>query len=330
MSEPRRPGIPIQKARRIHADNQARGARARTHLERHRSRRRSVLAREARGGRRGQGAGAPTPARRRIVIAAAFVLSVGLGAAFGSPALDAAGMLGGGSAARIERISVQGNYWLSSRDVAVATGVAPGQTGAEIEVDVVGERLRAHPWIRNAQVMRLPTGHLLISIEEREPVALLAPATAAPDAPAAWRLVDDAGTPFARVSDPTARPIGAETAADWPRLRGGEQLGDGAAHPELAAALVLSRHVEEARLSGLLGGERPLELVLPSSDDSQGWVLDPGPGRPRVILGHDRLAERIDRLEALLRSELVELRGAEEIDLRFADRAVLRSGAASS
>lgn len=329
MSDPRRPGIPIQKARRIHADNQARGARARTQLERNRSRRRSVLAREARGGRRGQGGAEPTPARQRLTIAVAFVLSVGLGAAVGWPALDAVGELGGRSGARIERISVQGNYWLSSHDVAMATGVAPGQTGAEIEVDVVGERLRSHPWIRDAQVMRLPTGNLLISVDEREPVALLASAsTTATDAPAAWRLVDDAGTPFAHATDPTAHPIGAKTAAGWPRLRGGDQLGDGAAHPELAAALVLSRHVEQARLAGLLGGDRPLELVLPRSGDPRGWVLDPGPGRPRVILGHDRLIERIDRLETLLRSELSELRGANEIDLRFADRAVLRSGPA--
>jgi cell division septal protein FtsQ len=323
-----RPRVPAQKARRIQADNQVRGQRARTRLERNRNRHRSLLERQARNGRLGQGAFGSAEARDRWIAGLAFATSVAVGALFGWPALDAAGLLGDGTPEHIERIWVQGNRLLSSRDVAAATGVEPGQRGADVQVEAVSARLRAHPWIRDARVMRLPTGKLLVAVEEREPVALLAAEQSA-GPQAVWRLVDEAGTPFDRTDGEPARRLAADTTRAWPRLRGGESLADGEAHTELTAALALSRRLDDARLAPLLGGD-PIELHLPRDGDPEGWVLDPGPGRPRVILGRDQLAQRIDRLEALLLSQLDELRGAVEIDLRFADRAVLRSHAASS
>lgn len=332
MSEARRggsrPRVPAQKARRIQADNQVRGQRARTRLERNRSRHRSLLERQARDGRLGQGAFGSGEVRARWIAALAFAASVALGASCGWPALEAAGLLGDGTPEQIERIWVQGNRLLTSHDVAAATGVEPGQRSADVQVEAVSARLRAHPWIRDARVMRLPAGKLLVAVEEREPVALLAAEDSA-GAQSVWRLVDEAGTPFDRTDAAPARLLDADTTRAWPRLRGGESLADGEAHADLTAALALSRRLDDARLSPLLGGD-PIELHLPRAGDPEGWVLDPGPGRPRVILGHDQLAERIDRLEALLRSQLDDLRDAVEIDLRFADRAVLRSHAASS
>ncbi len=324
MSERRRRAVPGQLARRIQAENQARGQRARTHLERARKRRRSALQRAARSGRRGDRTTQHDPIRRRLVVAGAFAISVIAGAVFGWPTLDAAGTWSAGHPVRIERIAVQGNRLLSSRDVAAATGVAPGQMGADVAPDEVGRRLREHPWIRDAQVLRLPTGKLLISIDEREPAALLAPSDEA--GALGWRFIDATGTPFAHRDAPGPSLLDTRTSAEWPRLRGGERLADGQAHPELAAALALTRHVRAEGLAELLAARDGLELRLPEPGDPQGWVLDAGRGRPLVILGHDRLIERLGRLETLLRSQTGELRGTDQIDLRFADRAILRSG----
>ncbi len=320
----RRP-LPVQKARRIQADNQARGQRARTHLERARKRSRSRLQRRARSHRRGRGAGVTSTVRRRLVLACAFAASTLAGALFGGPIVEAVGALGDAGPGRIDTIAVQGNTLLSSRDVAAASGVDPGQIGNSLETERVGERLRAHPWIAEAHVMRLPPGKLLIRIEEREPAALLAPVGAGPSA--GWRYVDASGTPFAHSSERGPRAL--DAGASWPRLRGGEALEDDRAHPELAAALALSRHLRAGRLDTLLGAEGDLEVRLPEPSDPRGWVLEAGPDRPRVILGHERLAERVDRLAWLLQSRVDALRGTTEIDLRFADRAVLRSGEAS-
>lgn len=328
MSERRRPRIPLQRARRIHLENQARGQRARAHLERVRSRHRESLARSTRNRRRGDAPQHVRAGRRRVLVAALFVGSLAAGLTWAWPALDLARTWGGEAPVRIERMAVQGNRVLSSHDVASATGVRPGEEGSAVDPEAVRERLRTHPWIRDAQVLRLPTGKLLVSIEERAAVAVLAPSGS--DDPAQWRFVDEAGTPFAVVA---ATPALAQADADgrpWPVLRGGETLGDGQAHPELAAGLALVHHLRAGAVPALLDAPDRIELHLPRPGDPQGWILDGGDGRPVVILGHQQLLDRLARLEALLRSRIGDVRTATHIDLRFAERAILRSASASS
>lgn len=256
-----------------------------------------------------------------------FIAAFAIGLAWAWPVIDFARAWGIDEPLRIERMAVYGNHMLSSHDIASATGVRPGEDGFSVEPGIVRERLRAHPWIRDAQVMRLPTGKLLVSVDEREPAAVLAPSNAAHAG--AWRFVDASGTPFSPLGDLDAMALETLEGRAWPRLRGGEALADGQAHPELAAALDLLRHLNEGPLPDLMAAREAIELHLPRSGDPQGWVIGSGADRPVVILGHDQLLDRLGRLETLLRSQLGDVRAATQIDLRFADRAILRSSAVS-
>lgn len=331
MSERRTTRIPLQRARRIHVENQARGQRARVHLERARGRQRETLLRTARSRRRGDAPQQVWAGRRRILAMTLFALSLAAGLTWAWPALDLARTWGSDSPLRIERVAVQGNRVLSSREVAAATGVRPGEEGLAVDPEAVRARLRAHPWIRDAQVMRLPTGKLLVSIDERRPVAVLAPVGDGAQDPTTWRFVDESGTPFALVVDGGAETVALEDAdgRPWPRLRGGETLEDGQAHPELAAGLALARHLRASALPELLSAPDQVELYLPRPGDPQGWILGSGDDRPLVILGHQQLLDRLTRLETLLRSQIGDVRTATHIDLRFADRAILRSSSVS-
>lgn len=330
MTERRTTRIPLQRARRIHVENQARGQRARVHLERARGRQRETLARTAKNRRRGDAPQQVWAGRRRLLAMALFALSLIAGLTWAWPALDLARTWGSDTPLRIERMAVQGNLVLSSREVAAATGVRPGEEGLTVDPEAVRARLSAHPWIRDAQVMRLPNGKLLVSIDERRPVAVLAPVGA--QDPTTWRFVDDSGTPFAFVVGGGAEAAALEDAAGrpWPRLRGGETLDDGQAHPELAAGLALARHLRSGALPELLAARDRVELYLPRPGDPQGWILGSGDDRPLVILGHQQLLDRLTRLETLLRSRIGDVRTATHIDLRFADRAILRSSPVSS
>ena len=319
MSDRRRVQMPEKQAHRIQAANQARGERARRHLERARARRRQGIAKESRSRRRATVD--PTP-RRRLLAVGFFSVSAAAGLIWAWPILDVAAHLGAGPATHIERIAIQGLATLSSTEVAAATRVAPGEDSLDVDPAAVAQRLRDHPWIRDAHVMRLPTGKLLVQIEEREPVAVLAPVGESEIT--TWRYVDDTGTPFAALREGDLERAGA-----WPRLRGGEALADGLAHPELAAALVLQRHLRASALPGLLGAGDDLELRLPRPGDAQGWTLVVGRDRRLVVLGREHLVLRLDRLEVLLRSNVDALDGTTTIDLRFADRAILRSSSAS-
>ncbi len=93
-------------------------------------------------------------------------------------------------------LGVLGWRWQATLDVAAvsvagATHAPPDSlralarvdTGAvlyDIEPALVEDRVRRHPWVQDASVMRLPTGTLRISVTERTPAALAMTADGAP------------------------------------------------------------------------------------------------------------------------------------------------------
>lgn len=72
---------------------------------------------------------------------------------------------------RLEEIVVQGNQSLSEEKIVSLVGVKTGRGLFEVNLGEVEARLLSNPLIREARISRrLPSG-LLISIEERKPVA---------------------------------------------------------------------------------------------------------------------------------------------------------------
>ena len=89
-----------------------------------------------------------------------------------------------------------------------------------------------------------------------------------------------------------------------------------------------------ARHSSLSANPTAVTLFLPdgrpaASDDEAGYVLQIGEQGPRALLGRRFLSQRIARLATMLDSQQSTIAGARWIDLRFADRAVLRTESAS-
>lgn len=257
-----------------------------------------------------------TPRFRRMV-ALLFVLAVALGT-LGSPFVIA--LVQGDERSMgpilVQSVAVQGNRRLAAPAVARASGVARDSLASEVDCEQVTSNLEKHPWIRKAHTTLLPGGQLVIRIEEREPVALVrGPANEGEGS--IWRLIDGTGTPFARTR-----------AEDWsrlPRFRSRRVLATGEIDSALIEALLIAR-----RLSARPGW-RPTahEIELPTDASSRGWVLHSRTLPRTVILGENELEPRLERLAMLLDSKLPTARGAEEIDLRFADHAVLRSRSSS-
>jgi hypothetical protein len=103
-------------------------------------------------------------------------------------------------------------------------------------------------------------------------------------------------------------------------------IGDDDRLPERALRILeaLSSHPR------LAADPTRLTLHLPErgpdvSDERSGFALQIGDAGPRVLLGRRSLAQRIARLAVLLESEEADVRQARWIDLRYADRAVLRT-----
>jgi cell division septal protein FtsQ len=260
---------------RLERAARARRRRALQHLERVRGRREGV---------------APPPPRR-------------LPAAILGASLAAGVWLGGQwvGAATLERVSVQGAQHLSAQAIAAASGVVPGSSLARLDRSAIIGRLAEHAWIERAQVLALPSGRLLLAVEEREPVAVLA----GPEP----RAVDASGTPFA-----AAPAEGLET---LPRLVAAQTFAPGQPHAELADALALARRLPE------LGLAAPVEVGIAAPEDPEGFSLRLPDLAPRVVLGREDLEAKLADLVRLLEADLPELTSATRLDLRFRDQAVL-------
>jgi hypothetical protein len=253
----------------------------------------------------------------RQVLAALFFLALFTGTAMSQYVVaEMQGDASNEAPVRVRGLAVQGHERLSARRVAAASGLAPGMLASEIDTAKVAAALNAHEMIRNATVAALPHGTLILRVEEREPVAIVR----APEVEGGGyvlRLVDTTGTPFARAQ-----------ANDWSRLhrlRSATVLPTNQADPQLLSALSLAALIQRTNGSNREAREIELPSRLPSKQAGLGWVLHSQELPRTVILGEDELEPRLKKLSLLLTSNMPAARAAEEIDLRFANQAVLRS-----
>jgi cell division septal protein FtsQ len=219
----------------------------------------------------------------------------------------ALGMLLGGasfSASPIESIHVQGTERLAPAAVAAASGLSRGASGSEVDDIAIAERLADEPWIADARVMMLPTGRLLVSVTERVAVATAHVGDEAP------HFVDASGTLFAA--------IGEEPPA-LPRLFPAGPVAAGEPEASLADAVALAADFESHGLG------RPVEIVLGDDSDPTAYIVRLPDLAARILLGREDLDSRLDELADLLGADVAELATSTQIDLRFADQAVLRS-----
>lgn len=293
--------------------------RARAHLERQRRRGRVLAVEDAR--ERGQ----RRRRIRRLRPAACGLCGLAAGLFSGPHALEVGLEYLEGAPAQVASVSISGNSRLSTRDVALATGVTPGSPLASVDARAVERALTSHRWIRSARATALPNGTLLVEVEERQPLAIVRSGSEQ-----RWQLVDASAVPFA--------PADPELARDLPRFHSSPALASGQRHEVLARALALAGQLSRKTLSKLAGTPPPpsgagwprgVELQLPSPSSPEGWILHSAHPPSAVILGLEGLERRVAQLAQLLGSDLREVRGAETIDLRFADRAVLRTASAS-
>jgi len=249
----------------------------------------------------------------RLRLGVLFALSLVAGIALASPIEQHVAGWANYDLGPLEQMAIQGNSRLSFAEIAATTRVRRGTPLASIDQAAVSQRLVAQPWIREADVLRLPPSTLLIRIEERVPRAVLQSREQGSQAPAP-RLIDASGHLFAAHLDDRSLP----------RLMGGDGLASEEKHAVLLTGLALFEELQSAEFADLWGPDDDLRVYLPVSSSSEGWVVR---GSMEVVLGQRDLMPRIRRLGEVIRSD--DAMGAMGdadfvIDLRFADQAVLR------
>jgi cell division protein FtsQ len=192
----------------------------------------------------------------------------------------------------VESVPVEGRERADRQAILDALGVTRGMPILSVDLDAAKARLETVPWIRSVSIERLLPDTLYLQVTERKPLALWQHA-------GKFDLVDQDGNLIAN-ADPAAFPSLSQV------------VGDGAptATPDLLALLaaepMLQQHVTAAIRVGArrwnIELDNGIEVALPETGASVAW----------------------HRLAALDRSDHLLARDLQAIDMRLADRLVLR------
>jgi cell division protein FtsQ len=193
---------------------------------------------------------------------------------------------------RVTSVAVSGRVHLSREQVLAAAGVTDTTSLLFLDVEDARDRLKANPWIADANVMKLYPGELQIGIKEREAFAL-------------WQkdgrlsVIADDGTVLDTVVSPGMSRL--------PLV-----VGAGAQKQAKAFLVLLDAHaaLRDQVRAAVLGGERRWSLRLNNGID----VQLPEAGAEAAVA---RLVE-LDRQKNLTGRDVV------TIDLRLADRVTVR------
>ncbi len=296
------------RRRSLERETAARARRARDHLEKKRDRERTRLARD-------RARHETSVSRRRtlrVLSPVLFVAAFAIGSQIAPLLVEKIWL----QTKVIDRVAVQGAVALTPAAIAASAGALEGLPLSQIDPQQVAEQLAADPWIESARALRLPSGTLVVRVVEREAIAR-------------WQiggrtdLIDPEGSRFAGAIEPGG-PL--------PTVEG-DTLEQGLLPSEALAILeAVAQHASLTRDSNAIrlylpGLETDAEGILRGS--TSGYVLELGAEGPRALLGRRLFSQRVARLASLLDHDEDAIQAAALIDLRFADRAVLRTESTS-
>ena len=220
---------------------------------------------------------------------------------------------------RVHSIAVTGQQRLDAAQVASATGLVRSAFLENLNPLAIEQDLEAHAWIETAEVITLPSGQVLVKVEEREPSAILHPSDGS-----SMMWVDRSGTPFALAQE------NEDNFSSTPRLIAADAFAPDEAHIPLAQAIALLEHIASPGDANAIFSE----VQLPAPKDLRGWLLRTRERDLEVILGSWEPAEnegserfrtlqtRLTKLRQVLAGNLSEGKLTGRIDLRFKDQAI--------
>ncbi len=206
--------------------------------------------------------------------------------------------------ATVLSVELSGSRRLAPDELARLSGVEAGTPLSDVDLEAVAERIRSHPWVAQARVTALPPGRLLIGVEERTARAT----TRRGDE--SW-YVDGSGAVFAR----------APHEAGLPEMRGAAEMP----LEEPIAALVEGIQILDALSREGLPAPRRIDVGPDDAGERPAFEWRRGDRPQRIIVGEGDVAAKVARLARLYRRDLPAGRDAVSLDLRFAERVILRA-----
>jgi len=206
-------------------------------------------------------------------------------------------------------VRIEGTRIVPSADIFHLAAVPMDQRLYDVQLAEVRDRVRRNPFVRDVAVHRDPPDRILIQVEERTPVAVVA-----------------AHNTFYVDAEGMLMPvIRSEDAFDLPIITGVAKVqscetGRRLTHPAIREALLLVMAARQLH-DGLY--RRISEVHVDVSGDLLMYTADTG---VPVVVGRGDITTKLEKFEAFW-SAMVTNRGAHtlaSVDLRFADQVVVR------
>lgn len=225
---------------------------------------------------------------------------IGVAATYSGPALQ--------DLLEIKTIGVEGVYHLDKQQVLDLAKVKPGAPLHHIVTTAIKEQVEAHPWVKTAEVTRVPFHELRISVSERKPAAIVRTESQN-------FLCDEDGHVLNRLGQLDNEALPLVTGIDLPGLVQGTES------------------VRHAVVSGI-----ELARVVGQSFDGRLHVLADNPSNlvalvqgMRFQFGDEALKEqweRFRRVKSTLKAQNFDglRRNVREVDLRYENRIIVREG----
>jgi cell division protein FtsQ len=206
----------------------------------------------------------------------------------------------------IREVSVVGTHQVTKEEVLSRLALKKGVAQHQLSLAYLAERVRSHPWVKEATVERLPLHGLRVTIVERKPAAIARLGSG-------HVLTDDEGFPLAH--------LGAQDQTSLPLLMGvdGKLLtqGDLRLRERLQASIELAKSMAET-LDGRIEMDvsHPVNLVASAKG-------------VRFHFGSEALKQQWERfmtVRAAFRVPAFDARKSEgqDVDLRYDHRVILR------
>jgi cell division protein FtsQ len=210
----------------------------------------------------------------------------------------------------IEDIAIRGAVQADSSAIMDLAGVHLGGSLMDVSPAIVADRVRRHPWVSGASVSRQPTGTLVISVRERDPVAL---------------ALDRGGRPAYYLDAAGYRmPAGGGLVVDVPIVRNVEE----AYHPVMPVGSPALRAFM-ALLPDLEEFENALLSEIHETDAGEIDIftaVSPSGQSIRVRLGRDQFDDKLEQLQSFWMQAVLARPETQYdwVDLRFDGQVVTR------
>lgn len=207
---------------------------------------------------------------------------------------------------RIEQICVQGGRHLSVDQVVALSDIKPGLNTFSLDLDLIGRKVAENPWVREARVQRIFPRQIDISIEERQPVAIINLGY--------LYYLDNRGEVF--------KVLEADDSLDYPVITGFDyQKIEQRDHQSAKALKQIVALLEDLKQREKFGLQQISEVNREASGGFTLFTLNEG---VRIRLGKTAFSEKLDRLERIYAELQPRLSILDYIDLNVDEKVIVR------